>query len=85
MPRLNVRGTAQALDYEVQAYAFGPLEKRQLILRSDPPFSQDALIQLLATGMAPGVYTGAEAGETPGPGGLAPLRAFGRKFNPAGR
>jgi TamB, inner membrane protein subunit of TAM complex len=84
MPRLNVRGTAQALDYEVQAYAFGPLDKRQLILRSDPPLPQDSLIQLLTTGMAPGVYAGTEAGETPGPGGLAPLRAFGRKFNPQG-
>ena len=84
MPQLNVRGIAQALDYEVQAYAFGPLDKRQLILRSDPPLPQDSLIQLLTTGMAPGVYAGTEFGETPGPGGLAPLRAFGRTFSPQG-
>ena len=56
--QLDVRGTAQALDYEVQAYAFGPLDKRRLILRSDPPLPQDSLIQLLTTGMAPGVYAG---------------------------
>jgi TamB, inner membrane protein subunit of TAM complex len=84
MPQLNVRGTAQALDYEVQAYAFGPLDKRQLILRSDPPLPQDSLIQLLTTGMAPGVYAGTEFGEMPGPGSIAPLRAFGPKFNPQG-
>jgi hypothetical protein len=84
MPQLNVRGTAQALDYEVQAYAFGPLDKRQLILRSDPPLPQDSLIQLLTTGMAPGVYAGTEFGEMPEPGSMAPLRAFGRKFNPQG-
>ena len=82
MPQLNVRGTARALDYEVQAYAFGPLDKRQLILRSDPPLPQDSLIQLLTTGMTPGVYAGRGFGETPGPGGLVPLRAFGRKFEP---
>ena len=84
MPQLNVRGTAQALDYEVQAYALGPLEKRQLILRSDPPLPQDSLIQLLTTGMAPGVYAGTGPGETPGSGSLTPLRAFGRKFEPQG-
>ena len=75
MPQLNVRGVAQALDYEVQAYAFGPLEKRQLILRSDPPLSQDALIQLLATGMAPGVYAGAESGLVSGWPSWRPLGA----------
>ena len=78
MPQLNVRGTAQALDYKVEAYAFGPLDKRQLILRSDPPLPQDSLIQLLTTGMAPGVYAGAGFRETSG--GSSPLRAFGPKF-----
>ena len=58
MPQLNMRGTAQALDYEVEAYAFGPLDKRQLILRSDPPLPQDSLIQLLTTGMAPACMPG---------------------------
>jgi len=84
MPQLNVRGTAQALDYEVQAYAFGPLDERRLILRSDPPLSQESLVQLLTTGMAPGVYAGTAPGETTGPGGLVSLHAFGRKFSPRG-
>jgi hypothetical protein len=66
MPQLDVRGTAQALDYEVQAYAFGPLSERRLILRSDPPLPQDALIQLLTTGMAPSVFARTTSGETPG-------------------
>jgi hypothetical protein len=65
MPQLDVRGTAHALDYQVQAYALGPLSERRLILRSDPPLPQDALIQLLTTGMAPGVYTGATSGGAP--------------------
>ena len=65
MPQLNIRGTAQALDYEVEAYAFGSLDKRQLILRSDPPLPQDSLIQLLTTGMAPGVYAETGFAETP--------------------
>jgi hypothetical protein len=84
MPQLNIRGTAQALDYEVEAYAFGSLDKRQLILRSDPPLPQDSLIQLLTTGMAPGVYAETGFAETPRSGGLAPLPSFGRKFEPQG-
>jgi hypothetical protein len=75
MPQLDVRGTAHALDYEVQAYAFGPLSERRLILRSDPPLSQDALIQLLTTGMAPGVYAGTTSAETQG--GPAPAPSLG--------
>ena len=81
MPQLNLRGTAQALDYEVQAYAFGPLNERRLILRSEPPLPQDSLIQLLTTGMAPRVYAAPGFGEIPGPGGSTPLRAFGREFD----
>jgi TamB, inner membrane protein subunit of TAM complex len=77
MPQLDLRGSAQALDYEVEAYAFGPLSERRLILRSDPPLPQDALIQLLTTGMAPGVYAGAAPGEAQG--GLAPPSGFGGK------
>lgn len=57
-PILNVKGTAQALDYEVQAFAFGPLDERRLVLRSEPPLSQEALILLLTTGLAPGMYAG---------------------------
>ena len=69
MPQLDLRGSAQALDYEVEAYAFGPLSESRLILRSDPPLPQEMLIQLLTTGMAPGVYAGAAPSEAQG--GLA--------------
>jgi hypothetical protein len=75
MPLLDIRGTAQALDYEVQAYAFGPLSERRLILRSDPPLPQDSLIHLLTTGIAPSVYVGTRPVET-----LEPLRNDGRQF-----
>ncbi|MGB9274649.1 MAG: translocation/assembly module TamB domain-containing protein [Terrimicrobiaceae bacterium] len=69
MPQLDLRGSAQALDYEVEAYAFGPLSESRLILRSEPPLPQEMLIQLLTTGMAPGVYAGTAPSEAQG--GLA--------------
>lgn len=47
IPLLDVRGTASLPGYEIQAYAFGPLNERKLILRSDPPLSQQALVALL--------------------------------------
>lgn len=85
MPQIDVRGEAQALDYEVQAYAFGPLNERRLILRSDPPLPQESIILLLTTGFAPGVYAGAGFGEAAaGQGGLLLLRAFARQLQPHG-
>ena len=56
VPQLDLRGTALALEYEVQAYAFGPLNERRLILRSDPALPQTDIVTLLATGFAPGVF-----------------------------
>jgi hypothetical protein len=55
IPQLDIQGTAQALDLEVQAYAYGPLNERRLILRSDPPLPQGELVTLLTTGLTPGV------------------------------
>lgn len=55
IPQLDLRGSAQALDVEVQAYAFGPLNERRLILRSDPALPQGELVTLLSTGLTPGV------------------------------
>jgi hypothetical protein len=84
IPLLDVRGTAHALDYEVQAYAFGPLSERRLILRSEPPLSQDLLIHLLTTGMAPSIYTGTGSAEPQRTSGLDPLRDFGKNLAPPG-
>lgn len=56
-PILNVKGTARALEYEVQAYAFGPLSERRLVLRSEPPLPQESLILLLTTGIVPDTLT----------------------------
>lgn len=82
MPQLDIRASAQALDYDVQALAFGPLNERHLILRSDPPLSQESLILLLTAGLPPGVFAGAGFGEAAvGQGGLLLLRAFVRQFD----
>ena len=79
IPLLDVHGTAHALDYEVQAYAFGSLDERRLILRSNPPLPQESLVQLLTTGMTPGVYAQSALGGSPVSGGLAG-RTLGRKL-----
>lgn len=78
IPQLDVRGSAQALDYRVQAYALGAFDERRLILRSDPPLSQDDLIRLLTTGLAPGVYAPAASGPAASVPALPP-----NKNNPA--
>ena len=56
IPQLDLRGNALALEYEVQAYAFGPLYERRLILRSDPGLPQADIVTLLASGFTPGVF-----------------------------
>ena len=52
VPILDVRGIAKLPGHEVQAFAFGPLNERKLILRSEPPLSQESLVLLLDTGIA---------------------------------
>lgn len=83
IPLLDVRGTAQTPDFEVQAYAFGPLNEKKLILRSEPPLPQESLVLLLTTGIAPGGNTmGAGFGEAAaGQGGLFLLRSFARQLD----
>lgn len=81
IPHLDVRGSSEILDYDIQAFAFGPLNEGRLILRSDPPLPQEAIILLLTTGFAPGFYSGAGFGEAAaGQGGMLLLRAFARQF-----
>lgn len=53
VPQLDIKAEGRALDYQIEAYAFGPLNERRLILRSEPPLAEDALILLLTTGMPP--------------------------------
>lgn len=85
MPNLDVRGSAEVLDYDVQLYTFGRLDEHNLILRSDPPLSQESLVLLLTTGFAPGMYAGAGFGEAAiGQGSLLLLRAFVRQFETGG-
>jgi len=66
--QIDARGEARALDYDVQAYASGPLNERRLTLNSDPALSPEALVGLLSSAMAPGVGS---------PTGLAVARAVG--------
>ncbi len=81
VPLLDVRGTASTPDYEIQAYAFGPLDEKKLILRSEPPLPQEAIIVLLTTGIA-GSTQGAGFGEAAaGQGGLFLLRSFARQLD----
>src|SRR5690606_18420666 len=78
----DVRGTAQAQEYLIQAYAHGPLPERNLVLRSDPPLPQTDIIRLLVTGIAPGVTSGTRFGEVAvGQGGMLLLRALARQFD----
>jgi hypothetical protein len=58
MPQVDFRGTARAREYEVQAYAFGPLRDRRLILRSEPALGQTELVSLLTAGLLPGFHLG---------------------------
>jgi len=48
IPLLDVRATARMADLEIQAYAFGPLNEKKLILRSEPALSQASLVLLLS-------------------------------------
>jgi len=81
IPILDVRGHSQVLEYNIQAYAFGPLDEGNLVLRSDPPLQQESIILMLTTGLAPGALSGAGFGEAAvGQGGLLLLRAFVRQF-----
>jgi hypothetical protein len=85
VPSLDIRGYARALDYDIRMAAFGPLDERNLLFRSDPPLPQDQLILLLTTGLAPGVRSGAGFGEAAiGQGGMLLARAFVRQFEPEG-
>lgn len=82
VPILDVRGNSRVLEYNIQAYAFGPLDEGNLILRSDPPLQQESIILMLTTGLAPGALSGAGFGEAAiGQGGLLLLRAFVRQFD----
>ena len=76
IPLLDVRGHVRTPDLEIQAYAFGPLNEKKLILRSDPPLSQEALVLVLTGGVAspgPG-FNVAGAGREP----LFPALLFAR-------
>jgi len=85
VPLLDIRAFAQALEYEIQAVAYGPLDQRNFILRSDPPLPQDEIILLMTTGLAPGVRAGSGFGQAAiGQGSMLLLKTFARQFEPEG-
>jgi hypothetical protein len=74
-PLLDIRGSSEILNYEIQFRIEGPLAEKNLILRSDPPLSREAILKLLLTGIAPGNDQGAGLGEAAlGQGGLLLLK-----------
>ncbi|MEO6054962.1 MAG: translocation/assembly module TamB domain-containing protein [Chthoniobacterales bacterium] len=79
IPILDIRGTSRIQDYELHAQAFGPLTDRNLIIRSSPPLSQEALFILLSTGVAPSSGSGAVQ-TIIGQRGLLLLHVLGHHF-----
>ncbi|MGH8046733.1 MAG: translocation/assembly module TamB domain-containing protein [Chthoniobacterales bacterium] len=85
MPLMDVRARSEVSGYNVQLYAYGPLDQSNLSLRSDPPLSQENLIFLLTTGLTPAGLSGSGLGEAAaGQGGIILLRSIARQFEPMG-
>jgi hypothetical protein len=85
IPHLDIRGKATAMDYEIALNAYGPLPERNLILRSEPPLSQEEIILLLTAGIAPGELSGTGfGGAVAGQGALLLLRTFARHLGSNG-
>lgn len=85
MPLLDIRGRAEAMDFEVFLHATGPLAEKQLHLRSDPPLTQEEIILLLGTGLVPGSRSGAGFGQAAaGQGGMLLLRTLFRQIDVRG-
>lgn len=85
MPIMDVRGFADVAGIRVQAFAYGPLSNANFAMRSDPPLSQENLILLLTTGVAPVGMSGAGLGVVAaGQGSVLLLRSFARQLEPFG-
>jgi len=84
-PEVDIRGFSQVLEYDIQLLMEGPLEEKNLILRSDPPLSQEQILLLLTAGIAPGTTSGIGMGQAiVGQGSLLVLKALLRNFEPDG-
>lgn len=85
MPIMDVRGYADVGGIRVQAFAYGPLSNANFAMRSDPPLSQENLILLVTTGVAPVGMSGAGLGVVAaGQGSILLLRSFARQMEPFG-
>ncbi len=84
-PYLDIQGYSKILNYDILMLAQGPLEDKNLILRSDPPLSKEAIILLLTAGIAPGPTGGPALGEAAiGQGSLLVLKTLARQVEPEG-
>lgn len=84
-PTLDIRGFSQVLEYDIELRVEGLLEEKNIVLRSDPPLSQEQILLLLTAGIAPGASSGTGAGQAVmGQGGLLVLKALLRNFEPDG-
>lgn len=85
MPIMDVRGYAEVSGIRVQAVAYGPLSDANFAMRSDPPLSQENLILLVTTGVAPVGMSGAGLGVVAaGQGSILLLRSFALQLEPFG-
>jgi hypothetical protein len=82
VPHLDINGKARALEYDIVVHAYGPLSERNVMLRSEPPLSQEEIILLLTAGIAPGEFSGtAFGGALAGQGALLMLRTLAGPFD----
>lgn len=51
MPILNLHGTTEIRDYNINAYVYGPAVDPDVLFFSNPPLPQSEVVSLLATGM----------------------------------
>jgi len=82
MPILDVSASSEVMDYDVNIFAYGPLDNTRIIMRSNPPLSQEQILLLVTLGVTPGSYAGEGFGRAAaGQGGLLLLRTLGRQID----
>lgn len=85
IPALDIKGYAQAANYDIQLVIYGPLDKPKFFLRSNPPMPQDQLVLMMTTGLMPGARDGDNFGQAAlGQGSILLAKAVLRQFDTKG-